>query len=50
MRMCVCVVQAGNISSELKVAVARSQSVWACAEQHCSAAPRGEREAEREEF
>lgn len=30
--------QAVNISSELKLAVALSQSVWACAEKHCSAA------------
>lgn len=39
-----------NISSELKLAVALSRSVWACAERHCSAALWKERKTEREEF
>ena len=41
-----------SISSELKLAVAlpRHQSLWACAERHCSAARWRERKKEREEF
>lgn len=38
------------VNSELKLAVALSQSVWACAEKHCSAALRKERKTEKDEF
>lgn len=44
------VMQAVSISSVLKVAVALSQSVWACAGKHCSAALWRERKTEGEEF
>lgn len=39
-----------NISRELKLAVPLSQSVWACAERHCSAALCRERKTAGEEF
>lgn len=46
-KVVVSVMQAVNISSELKLAGALSQSVWACAEKHCSAALWEESKTER---